>query len=74
MDPALLPALLGFAFVSSITPGPNNLMLLASGANFGLRRSVPHILGIGLGHSFMIVVVGSASSASSRPGRRCTPS
>jgi threonine/homoserine/homoserine lactone efflux protein len=36
----LLPALLGFAFVMSITPGPNNLMLLASGANFGLRRSL----------------------------------
>jgi len=58
MDPALLPGLLGFAFVSSITPGPNNLMLLASGANFGLRRSVPHMLGISIGHSFMVVVVG----------------
>jgi threonine/homoserine/homoserine lactone efflux protein len=58
MDPALLPALLAFAFVSSITPGPNNLMLLASGANFGLRRSIPHMLGISVGHSFMVVVVG----------------
>ena len=54
----LLPALLGFAFVMSITPGPNNLMLLASGANFGLRRSVPHLLGVGLGHSGMILLLG----------------
>jgi len=54
----LLPALIGFAFVSSITPGPNNLMLLASGANFGLRRSVPHMLGISIGHSVMVILVG----------------
>lgn len=54
----LLPALLGFAFVMSITPGPNNLMLLASGANFGVRRSVPHLLGVALGHSGMIVLLG----------------
>ncbi|MEQ3727179.1 MAG: LysE family translocator, partial [Tateyamaria sp.] len=43
----LVPALAAFAFVSSITPGPNNLMLMASGANFGFRRTVPHMLGIG---------------------------
>ena len=58
MDPALLLPLLGFALVSSITPGPNNLMLMASGANFGLRRTVPHMLGVVAGHSFMIAVVG----------------
>lgn len=50
--------LLGFAFVSSITPGPNNLMLLASGANFGVQRTVPHMLGISIGHSVMVVLVG----------------
>ncbi|NCW68763.1 MAG: LysE family translocator, partial [Marivivens sp.] len=55
----LILALIGFAFVSSITPGPNNMMLMASGANFGIRRSIPHILGVGLGHSFMIVVLGA---------------
>ncbi|WP_210527353.1 LysE family translocator [Rubellimicrobium arenae] len=54
----LLPSLLGFAFVSSITPGPNNLMLMASGANFGLRRSLPHMLGVGIGFTAMIVAVG----------------
>lgn len=51
-------ALLAFAFVSSITPGPNNLMLMASGANFGMRRSVPHMLGVGIGFVLMIVLVG----------------
>jgi threonine/homoserine/homoserine lactone efflux protein len=55
----LLAALALFAFVSSITPGPNNLMLMASGANFGFRRSLPHMLGIGLGFTFMIVLVGA---------------
>lgn len=51
-------ALTAFAFVSSITPGPNNLMLMASGANFGLRRTVPHMLGVALGFSLMVVLVG----------------
>lgn len=54
----LLPALAGFAFVSSITPGPNNLMLMASGANFGFWRSIPHMLGIGIGFTIMILLVG----------------
>lgn len=47
-----------FAFVSSITPGPNNLMLMASGANFGFRRTIPHMLGVGLGFVIMVVLVG----------------
>lgn len=54
----LLIALVGFAFVSSITPGPNNLMLMASGANFGFRRTLPHMLGVGLGFTFMVALVG----------------
>ncbi len=53
-----LTALIWFAFATSITPGPNNIMLMASGANFGFRRSWPHMLGISLGHMFMIVMVG----------------
>lgn len=53
-----LPALVLFAFASSITPGPNNIMLLASGANFGLRRTLPHMMGISLGHAFMVALVG----------------
>ena len=54
----VLLALSGFAFVTSATPGPNNLMLLSSGVNFGLRRSLPHMLGVGLGFGFMIAVLG----------------
>ena len=54
----ILTALAGFAFVTSITPGPNNLMLMASGANYGFRRSIPHMLGIGIGFTVMVIVVG----------------
>ena len=54
-----LLALVTFAFVTSITPGPNNLMLMASGANFGVRRTVPHMLGVALGFVFMAVLVGA---------------
>ena len=42
-----------FSLASSITPGPNNVMLMASGANYGLRRTLPHMLGISIGHSFL---------------------
>jgi threonine/homoserine/homoserine lactone efflux protein len=51
-------ALIGFAFVTSITPGPNNMMLIASGANFGFRRTIPHMFGISLGHMAMTLIVG----------------
>ncbi|UVJ41993.1 LysE family translocator [Pseudomonas sp. LS1212] len=54
----LLSAFALFAFVSSITPGPNNTMLLASGVNFGFRRSIPHALGISVGFMVMVVAVG----------------
>ena len=55
----LLTALAGFAFVTSITPGPNNMMLLSSGANFGFSRSIPHMLGIGSGFTIMVMLVGA---------------
>ncbi|MHC6225339.1 LysE family translocator [Pseudomonas sp. X10] len=54
----LLTAFVLFAFVSSITPGPNNTMLLASGVNFGVRRSIPHALGISVGFMVMVLAVG----------------
>ena len=54
----LIIALCIFAFVSSITPAPNNLMLMASGANFGFVRTIPHMLGVGIGFVAMIVLVG----------------
>ncbi len=58
MTAALLLAFVGFAFVSSITPGPNNTMLLASGVNYGFRRTLPHIAGISLGCMVMLLLVG----------------
>lgn len=59
MTPDLLSGLVLFAFVSSITPGPNNLMLMASGANFGFRRTVPHMLGVAIGFTVMVTVMGA---------------
>lgn len=53
-----LLALVAFAFVTAITPGPNNTMVLASGVTFGFRRSVPHMLGIACGVSVMVAAVG----------------
>ncbi len=54
----LLSGLVLFAFASSITPGPNNIMLMASGVNFGLSRTVPHMLGVSLGHAAMTLILG----------------
>jgi len=51
-------ALLVYAFVTSITPGPNNFMLLASGVNFGFMRTIPHMLGIGTGFLSLLLGVG----------------
>ena len=51
-------ALAAFSFVTSITPGPNNLMLFASGANFGFARTVPHALGIAAGFAVLLACVG----------------
>ena len=46
-----------YSFVMSITPGPNNVMLTASGANFGFRRTVPHLLGISTGCAVQLIAV-----------------
>ena len=59
MNIEILTALCTFAFVASVTPGPNNLMLMASGANFGIRRTLPHFLGIVFGFGLMVVLVGA---------------
>ena len=58
MTSELLLAFILFAFVTSVTPGPNNMMLLASGVNFGIRRSLPHMLGISLGFMLLVAAVG----------------
>ena len=53
-----LPAGMLFALVTSITPGPNNTMLLASGVNFGFRRTMPHLFGISTGVAILMLCVG----------------
>lgn len=54
----LFTGLVLFAFASSITPGPNNIMLMASGVNFGLKRTLPHMLGVSMGHGAMTLILG----------------
>jgi threonine/homoserine/homoserine lactone efflux protein len=58
MQTALWMSMVVFAFVTSVTPGPNNMMLLASGVNFGVRATLPHMLGISCGHFIMLMAVG----------------
>ena len=59
----LLLPLVSFAFVSSITPGPNNLMLSASGVVFGFNRTLPHLLGVAVGFTLLLVVCASGVGA-----------
>ncbi len=56
-------ALIVFAFVTSVTPGPNNFMLLASGVNFGFWRTVPHMCGIAAGFCSLLLGVGMGLGA-----------
>ena len=58
MSYGLIGAFLMFAIVTLFTPGPNNVMLMTTGLNFGLRRAQPHVLGVTLGFAFMVLVVG----------------
>jgi len=51
-------AILLFAFTATITPGPNNVMIMTSGVNYGVRRSLPHFFGICLGFPVMVILVG----------------
>jgi threonine/homoserine/homoserine lactone efflux protein len=57
MQDLLIPLTL-FAIAGTITPGPNNIMLTASGSAFGFRRSMPHILGISIGFPAMVIAIG----------------
>ncbi|MEL6967597.1 MAG: LysE family translocator [Pseudomonadota bacterium] len=59
MSATTFAALMLFSFVSSITPGPNNFMLFASGVNFGVRRTVPHMFGIALGFGVLLAAIGA---------------
>ena len=56
-------AFAAYAFVTTITPGPNNTMLLASGVNHGFVRSVPHLIGVSLGFAFLFLAVGGGIGA-----------
>ena len=58
MDSSTLISFATFAMVSAFTPGPNNVMLAASGANFGFRRTLPHIFGILVGFCSLVVAAG----------------
>ena len=51
-------ALFIFAFVASITPGPNNIMLTASGKNFGYLKTIPHMTGVVFGFLTLLIVMG----------------
>lgn len=59
----MLASVLVFGFVTSITPGPNNTFLFTSGANFGVRRSLPYANGIIAGLSVMMVAIGAGLGA-----------
>jgi threonine/homoserine/homoserine lactone efflux protein len=58
MSQDLILSLIAFAFVTAMTPGPNNTMLLTSGVNFGFDRTRPHVLGVTIGFTIMILAVG----------------
>ncbi|MEQ9691421.1 MAG: LysE family translocator [Bauldia litoralis] len=58
MSEHLLAGFVIFAVVTLFTPGPNNIMLMASGLNYGLRRAMPHLLGVAIGFAVMVLAVG----------------
>ncbi len=51
-------AIIAFAITTCVTPGPNNAMIMTSGLNYGIRRSLPHYAGICLGFPVMVMAVG----------------
>jgi threonine/homoserine/homoserine lactone efflux protein len=63
VSPETAAALASFAFVTSFTPGPNNIMLTASGVNFGFARTIPHMFGVSLGFLVLLVACGAGLGA-----------
>lgn len=63
MNASLVAAFVAFAIVALYTPGQNNVMLLASGLNFGFRRTLPHMAGVAAGFAFMFAAVGGGLGA-----------
>jgi threonine/homoserine/homoserine lactone efflux protein len=58
VDTTLLLGLIGFCAAAAFTPGPNNLIALASGAGHGFRRTLPHVIGVAGGFGLMIAILG----------------
>jgi threonine/homoserine/homoserine lactone efflux protein len=58
-----LLAMVSFAFVMAFTPGPNNVMLTASGANFGMVRTTPHMVGVVIGYAVLLCAAGGGLGA-----------
>ena len=58
MDSATIASVAIFSTVAAFTPGPNNLMLAASGVKYGLKRTMPHILGITIGFTILMIAAG----------------
>ena len=58
MSLALLLTFIQFQLVMAFTPGPNNMMVAASSVNFGFKKTIPHMLGIAFGFSFMFIAAG----------------
>ena len=56
--PPLFYSMMIFMFVAAITPGPNNIMLASSGANFGFKKTIPHIIGVVAGFFALMLLVG----------------
>lgn len=54
----LSPDVILFIISTSITPGPNNVMLITSGVNHGIKKSLPHLLGINVGFLLMLIILG----------------
>lgn len=52
-----------FAIATCVTPGPNNVMLMSSGVNFGIKRTMRHVIGVNVGFSFMLIVAGWGAGA-----------
>ena len=67
IPPTMMAALFSFLLVSSITPGPNNIMLAISGVNFGLRRTFSQMLGISAGLLLIIIGIGLGTVFSHYP-------
>ena len=65
-------ALALFSFVSSITPGPNNLLATSSGARFGLRRTIPQVAGVTFGFTFLFALAAAGAAALAQSSPRTT--